>query len=331
MTDSFPAGLASTFARIALGHVTREYPHKADHVMSADTDAYLPRDMHPIFFGSFDWHSCVHGFWLLARVRRLHPDIVETGAIDSLFADSFTGEKIAAEHAYLHRPGARSFERPYGWAWLMMLWAELQESGDPHADALRPLAEDFASLCRDYFPKLSFPVRAGTHASTGFALVLMQRYARLSGDTAFHTLLQERASHWFGADTDARGFEPSGEDFLSPILVESLAMARLLPPEQFAPWFAGFLPHLAEREPAALFAPVSVSDRSDGRIAHLDGLNLCRAWCMRGLARTLDDGEAKTVLLKAADDHLAASLGNVAGDYMGEHWLASFALLALTD
>ncbi|MCQ8278048.1 DUF2891 domain-containing protein [Acetobacteraceae bacterium KSS8] len=331
MTPSFPAELAGAFARIALGHVTREYPHKADHVMNADADAYRPRAMHPIFFGSFDWHSCVHGFWLLARVRRLHPGIAEAGAINRLFADSFTEEKIAAERAYLHRPGARSFERPYGWAWLMMLWAELQESGDPHAEALRPLAEDFAALCRDYFPKLSFPVRAGTHASTGFALVLMQRYARLSGDTALADLLRDRAAHWFGKDADARGFEPSGEDFLSPILVEALAMARLLPRDRFAPWFARFLPDLAAREPAALFAPVSVSDRSDGRIAHLDGLNLSRAWCMRGLAAMLEDRVAKTFLLDAAERHLAASLGEVAGDYMGEHWLASFALLALTD
>ncbi|MEP9400482.1 DUF2891 domain-containing protein [Sphingomonas sp. VNH70] len=320
---------AAGFARIALGHVTREYPHKADHVMAGDADAYLPRRMHPIFFGSFDWHSCVHGYWLLARIRRRFPDLAEVAAIDALFADAFTADKVAAERAYLDRPLSRGFERPYGWAWLLMLHSELVVAGSAHAATLRPLADAFAARWRAHLPLMTYPVRAGTHANTAFALVLADRYARVVGDAALRELMAERARCWFGTDRSAPAWEPGGEDFLSPVLMEAMAMQRLLPADAFAPWFADFLPRLAEGEPAALLEPARVSDRSDGRIAHLDGLNLSRAWAMRAIAPAV--GAAAGELLDAtADAHLAAALDQVAGDYMGEHWLASFALLAMT-
>jgi len=320
---------AAGFARIALGHVTREYPHKADHVMAGDADAYLPRRTHPIFFGSFDWHSCVHGYWLLARIRRRFPDLAEVAAIDALFADAFTADKVAAERAYLDRPLSRGFERPYGWAWLLMLHSELVVAGSAHAATLRPLADAFAARWRAHLPLMTYPVRAGTHANTAFALVLADRYARVVGDAALRELMAERARCWFGTDRAAPAWEPGGEDFLSPVLMEAMAMQRLLPADAFAPWFADFLPRLAEGEPAALLMPALVSDRSDGRIAHLDGLNLSRAWAMRAIAPAV--GAAAGELLDAtADAHLAAALDQVAGDYMGEHWLASFALLAMT-
>ncbi|MCW6536785.1 DUF2891 domain-containing protein [Sphingomonas lycopersici] len=331
MTYDLTADHAARFARIALGHVTREYPHKADHVMTGDADVYTPRAVHPIFYGSFDWHSCVHGYWLLARVRRLFPDLAEAAAIDALFADAFTPAKVEAERAYLDRPSARGFERPYGWAWLLMLAAELVQAGSPHAATLRPLADAFVARFRDFLPLLTYPVRAGQHANTGFALVLAVRYAEVAGDTALRGLLTERAHGWFGADRDAQAWEPSGEDFLSPILMEATAMAALLPRAAFARWFAAFLPRVAAREPAALFTPATVSDRSDGKIAHLDGLNLSRAWAFHSLAAAIDAPETQAILRDAADRHLAASLDAVAGDYMGEHWLASFALLALGD
>ena len=320
---------AAGFARIALGHVTREYPHKADHVMAGDADAYLPRRVHPIFFGSFDWHSCVHGYWLLARSRRLFPDLAEAHAIDALFADAFSVEKVEAERAYLDQPMSRGFERPYGWAWLMMLQAELIVADSPHAATLRPLADAFADRWRTHLPLMTYPVRAGTHANTAFALVLADRYARVAGDTDLRERMAERARHWFGADRAAQAWEPSGEDFLSPVLMEAMAMHRLLPADGFAAWFAEFLPALADGEPATLLTPARVSDRSDGRIAHLDGLNLSRAWAMRAIAPVVGDA-AGGVLAAAAADHLAVALDEVAGDYMGEHWLASFALLALT-
>lgn len=318
--------LAARFARIALGHVTRDYPHKADHVMTGDADAYIPRIVHPIFFGSFDWHSCVHGYWLLARVRRLFPDGAEAGAIDALFADAFTPDKVEAERAYLDRPASRGFERPYGWAWLLMLASELRVAGSVHGDTLQPLADAFVARFRAHLPVLTYPVRVGTHANTAFALVLADRYARVADDFALRGQLTGRARDWFGADRAAQAWEPSGEDFLSPVLMEALAMQRLLPPDEFAPWFSAFLPDLAHGEPAPLLTPARVSDRSDGKIAHLDGLNLSRAWAMRALAKAT----GSDVLEDAAERHLAAAIGEVAGDYMGEHWLASFALLALT-
>lgn len=320
---------AAALARIALGHVTRPYPHKADHIMASDADAYLPHVVHPIFFGSFDWHSCVHGYWLLARVRRLFPDLDEVAAIDSLFAEAFTRDKVEAERAYLDRPASRGFERPYGWAWLLMLASELIAGASQHATTLRPLADAFVVRWRAFLPLLTYPVRAGTHANTAFALVLIDRYARVAGDTNLREQMTARALDWFGADRAAQAWEPSGEDFLSPVLIEALAMQRLLSAEAFAAWFAAFLPRLAAGHPVSLLVPAAVSDRSDGRIAHLDGLNLSRAWAMRALAPDLPAGTG-AMLANAAAAHLDAALGEVAGDYMGEHWLASFALLALT-
>ncbi|WP_287977251.1 DUF2891 domain-containing protein [Sphingomonas sp.] len=316
---------AAAFARIALGHVTREYPHKSDHIMTDRADIYTPRDLHPIFFGSFDWHSCVHGYWLLARVRRLFPDLPEATAIDALFADAFSPAKVAAECRYLDRPDARGFERPYGWAWLLMLYSELVVAGLPHAATLRPLADAFAARWRAHLPLMTYPVRAGTHANSAFALVLADRYARVAGDAAMRDAMAERAQLWFGRDRQAQAWEPSGEDFLSPTLMEAMAMQCLLPAETFAVWFAGFLPSL----PETLATPARVSDRADGRIAHLDGLNLSRAWAMRSLAGA-SDGRLQAALQAAAADHLAAGIGELAGDYMGEHWLASFAALAIT-
>lgn len=330
MTTELTADRAAHFARIALGHVRREYPHKADHVMTGDSDAYIPRAVHPIFYGSFDWHSCVHGYWLLARVRRLFPDLAEAQAIDALFADAFTPAKVEAERAYLDRPSARGFERPYGWAWLLMLAAELKLAHSPHEVTLRPLADAFVQRFRDFLPLLTYPVRAGTHANSAFALVLAAQYADVAGDTALHKLLVNRARGWFGADRDAQAWEPSGDDFLSPVLIEASAMAALLPADEFRAWFAHFLPRLDAREPATIFTPATVSDRSDGKIAHLDGLNLSRAWAFRAIASAIDTPGVQAILRDAADRHLDAALGEVAGDYMGEHWLASFALLAFT-
>ena len=329
MTRSLSPDLASLFARTALGHVTREYPHKADHVMEGDADAYIPRRVHPIFYGSFDWHSCVHGYWLLARLRHRFPDLPEAGAIDALFASSFTPEKVAVERDYAARPSARGFERPYGWAWLLMLSAELRRSHSPHADALQPLADHFAGAFGRYLPLLTYPVRAGTHNNTAFALVLAARYADAAEDSELRSLLADRARHWFGGDTAVQALEPSGEDFLSPLLTEALAMQTLLPAGEFVEWLSRFLPGLAEQSPAALFIPAEVSDRSDGKFAHLDGLNLSRAWAMRGIAAGSADREARAQLLASAAVHLDAAMAHVVGDYMGEHWLASFALLAL--
>jgi hypothetical protein len=325
---SLDPDLASRFARIALGHVTREYPQKLDHVMLSDEDALPPRTLHPIFFGSFDWHSCVHGWWTLLTLRRLFPEIDEAAAITELADVSFTPEKVAAELAYLDRPLSAGFERPYGWGWLLYLHVEASRHEDRRwATELEPLTRAFAERHKIYLAKLTYPIRVGTHFNTAFSLILALEWAE-----AFDDMLADAICEWaidrFGGDRDCQAWEPGGDEFLSPALVEALCMARVLPNDEFAEWFADFLPRIAQREPATLFIPATVSDRSDGKIAHLDGLNLSRAWCWRSVAPLLPEAE-RGVAEAAVTEHLAAAMPHVAGDYMGEHWLASFALLAL--
>jgi hypothetical protein len=239
---------------------------------------------------------------------------------------------VAGELAYVQRPTSRGFERPYGWGWLLKLQAELIAHGDaPWAGRLAPLAEAFADRFKDFLPRADYPIRTGVHSSTAFALALAQDYAAAAKDGALSELFTAKALAWYGADQGCQAWEPSGDDFLSPALMEAECLRRLLPGPEFRDWFAAFLPDAAKAQPATLFTPARVSDRSDGKIAHLDGLNLSRAWCWRNIAGALAAGDpVRPVALAAADRHLAASLPHVAGDYMGEHWLASFALLALT-
>jgi hypothetical protein len=328
-SERLNAEQASLFARLALGHVTREYPNKMDHVLEGPQDVRGPRDLHPIFYGSFDWHSCVHGYWTLATVLRRFPSAPEAPEIRALFDAAFTETKVAAETAYLGRPSARGFERPYGWGWLLKLQAELMAHDAPWASVMTPLAHAFADRFRDFLPRAAYPIRTGVHSSTAFALALASDYARAAGDSELLALFAEAARRWYLADSDAQAWEPSGDDFLSPTLVEAECLRRLLPAEEFGVWLADYLPGAAQRRPASLFAPAVVTDRTDGKIVHLDGLNLSRAWCWRELAGVMQ-GEARQAAETAAAVHLKASLPHVAGDYMGEHWLASFALLALT-
>ena len=320
--------LAARFASIALGHVTREYPHKPGLVFAGPEDVRRPAVLHPVFHGSFDWHSCVHSYWLLARLLRRYPDLDEAEAIRALFDRQLVAEKIAGECSTFDAPAARGFERPYGWAWLLKLAAELREAETPRwGDALAPLAERIAHRFTAFLPIAPYPVRVGTHFNTAFALRLAADYA----DADVLALLRETALAWYGADADCPAWgEPGGDDFLSPALIEAEALRRLLPADAFAPWFARFLPRLAQAEPTTLFTPARATDRSDGKIAHLDGLNLSRAWCLRALADTLPPNDPRAAPMRdAADRHLDAAMPHLAGDYMGEHWLASFALLAL--
>jgi hypothetical protein len=323
--------LAARLAGIALGHVSREYPNKLDHVMAGPEDARGPRDLHPIFFGSFDWHSCVHGYWMLARLLRRFPAMAPAGEIRALFAERFTAANAEAECAYLRRPTARGFERPYGWAWLLKLAEELSRHADTSAaSALAPMAGMMADRFKGFLPRATYPIRVGTHYNSAFAFSLAHDYALAAGDHDLDSLLREAALRWFGGDADCQAWEPGGDDFLSSALMEAECMRRLLPLADFGPWFGRFLPRVAQRQPATLFQPATVSDRSDGKIAHLDGLNLSRAWCWRSLASALPPADARRPVARAAAEaHLAAALPHVAGDYMGEHWLASFAVLAL--
>ncbi len=324
--------LASIFARLALSHVEREYPNKLDHVLRGQADLRAPRDLHPLFYGSFDWHSCVHGYWLLATLRRRCPEIAEAAAITALFERQLTEANVAAEVEYLAQPMRGGFERPYGWAWLLMLAAELSRHDEGSwSAALAPLTEAIVARFTEFLPKATYPVRTGTHFNTAFALALAMEYADTVNDDAFATLLREKAVRWYGDDVECQAWEPGGDDFLSPALAEAECMRRSLTVADFNRWLDSFLPRLEAREPATLFTPAEVSDRSDGKIAHLDGLNLSRAWCWRSLAHVWPEDDARRAIAQqAAAGHLAASLPHIAGDYMGEHWLATFAAMALT-
>ncbi len=324
--------IAEKFAGLALNHVSREYPYKMDHVLTGPQDAVEPRSVQPIFFGSFDWHSCVHGYWLMARLVRRYPDLKSAAQIRALFAERFTAANVAGELAYLARPMSRGFERPYGWGWLLALQAELElhSEGEIAAAAvqLRPLAEGFAQRFRDFLPIADYPVRTGVHSSTAFAIRMAADWAD-AFDPRLFELMRDKAVAWYGGDRDCQAWEPSQDDFLSPALIEVECMRRMLSAGQFREWLGRFMPRLAKGDPTSIFAPAKVSDRSDGKIAHLDGLNFSRAWCWRTLAAMLGDHPVAARAREAADRHIDASLPHVAGDYMGEHWLATFALLAL--
>jgi hypothetical protein len=326
---SLARDIAEKFASLALAHVSREFPNIMHHVMTGPGDVIGPRQAHPIFFGSYDWHSCVHGYWLMARLMRRYPDFAPAIQIIALFDERITPANVAGELAYISTPQSRGFERPYGWGWLLALQAELDQhttgAGKSAADQLRPLAEAYAARFAAFLPLADYPVRTGVHSSTAFALRLAADYAE-PNDPELHALMRDKVIAWYVADGGAQAWEPSQDDFLSPTLMEAECMRRFLAPAAFRAWFRDFLPDADRGEPATLFAPAHVSDRSDGKIAHLDGLNFSRAWCWRSIATAL--GETKPARA-AADAHIAASLPHVAGDYMGEHWLATFALLAL--
>jgi Protein of unknown function (DUF2891) len=329
---------AESFAAIALANVAREYPNKPDHVLGEPGDARTARSLHPVFYGSYDWHSCVHTHWLLAYLWRRCPGLRERDAIAATFDAHLTADAIAAECAYLARPDARAFERTYGWAWLLKLADELHRCDDARvrrwSQALAPLVDAFVDRYRTYLPKATYPIRYGTHPNSAFGVAFALDYARTAGIADLEALCVTKAREWFAGDRDApAAWEPSGADFLSPSLIEADLMRRVLDTNAFAAWLERLLPGLAERKPATLFAPPIVSDRLDPQIVHLDGLALSRAWCFRGIAAALPRGDPRIAIAsQAADVHVAAGLvGMQHADYLGTHWLASFAALALAE
>jgi hypothetical protein len=316
-----------SFARIALGHVARAYPYKDDHVFGSDDDVRPPSEAHPVFFGSYDWHSCVHGWWTLLTLRRMFPEMPEAAEIDALAEVTFTEEKLAVELAYLDRPLSRGFERPYGWGWLLYLQLEASRHDDRAWGArIEPLAAACSMRFDRYLRLLTYPITVGTHFNTAFALVLAREWG-VSRANSLVGQIDEWAFTAFASRSDYRGWEPGGDEFLSPVLTAALLMTHAMSPELCRPWFENLVltNGWIERE----CYPVRVSDRSDGKIAHLDGLNLSRAWCLLRISAALGDHRESARLQRIAKDHLEASLPHVSGDYMGEHWLASFALLAM--
>ena len=322
--------VARAWARLALACIGRELPNKIDHVIHGPADIAAPRVLHPAFYGCLDWHSAVHGHWMLIRLVRRFPALPEAAAIRAGLAANLTPAHLAVEAAYLAAPGRASFERPYGWGWLLQLAAELidwdDDDGRAWAAALAPLVEVIVARYHAFLPRQTYPVRTGVHANTAFGLGLALDYARAAGDGALAALIEERARTYYAADRDApAAWEPSGEDFLSPTLIEADLMRRVLAPAELVRWLHALLPRGL---PAALRAPAIVSDRTDPKLAHLDGLALSRAWCLRRLAAALPPADPLTVeLAAAAAVHAASGTAHVAtGDYMGEHWLASFAV-----
>ncbi|HME68206.1 MAG TPA: DUF2891 domain-containing protein [Streptosporangiaceae bacterium] len=328
---------AGGYAGLALENIAREFPALVSALMTAPGQfPSRPRDRTPVFYGSFDWHSCVEMHWVLVRLLRMAPDEVPGEEIRSALNAQLTPEGLGREAEYARLSGTGL--RHYGWGWALTLMHELATWSDDNdarrwAAAMEPLAAALTANFLGWLPKATYPIRVGVHANSSFALSRALPYARLQAATSRPELaeaIEQTAHRWYGADTDyPGGWEPSGHDFLSPALAEAELMARLLPPDHFLPWLGAFLPGLAAGEPAALFTPAVVSDSSDGQIAHLHGLNLSRAWCWRRLAETLPAGDPRVpVCAAAARTHAEASLPHVvADDYMVTHWLAAYAVL----
>jgi Protein of unknown function (DUF2891) len=332
------ATLAARFARAALANVTREYPRKLDDLLTAPPGDLSPRANHPAFYGSYDWHSAVHMHWLLVRLLRAHPDLPSAADAVSVLDAHLAPGPLAAERACFDAPGGRTFERPYGWAWLLELQAEALRMAEARPEARRwaraldPLAAYIAGRMREFLEVAAYPTRAGTHGNSAFASILALDYARTAGDVELIAAIDAAARKWYLADRNAPlGYEPSQTDFLSPALTEAQLMREVLPRSDFRTWLAGFLPASL----GALAVPPVTPDRSDAQFCHLDGLSLSRAWALRRLAADSTRGESDDFSLAcaaAAERHLAAGLPHtVGGDYVAEHWLASFAALALGD
>ena len=335
--SGFNAAAAQRFADLALACVHQEYPNKISHVLAGDADVKPPRELTPAFCGCFDWHSAVHGHWLLVRLLRTFPDAPFAAKAREAIAHSLTPAHIAAEVRYLDGAGRSDFERPYGLAWLLQLTAELKEWRDPQArewsGTLAPLERAAAARIRAWLPKLSYPIRIGEHSQTAFAFGLILDWARSTGDAETAALVEKRSRDYYLADRDCpMAYEPSGQDFLSPCLAEADLMRRVLPQTEFTAWLTGFLPRVPRDGSTRWLEPAVVTDPTDGKLAHLDGLNLSRAWMLEGIAAGLPSADPRLAALRAAAAaHRTAGLAAVTGaHYEGGHWLGSFAVYLVT-
>jgi hypothetical protein len=335
---AFDVAVVGRFADLALECVHKEYPNKISHVMNSDEDALPPRKLTPVFFGCFDWHSAVHGHWLLVRVCRMYPDAPFVPQARAALSESFMPDKVAAEVAYLSADGRATFERPYGLAWFLQLAAELHEWDDAQARewarTLQPLERIAAQRFKDWLPKLSHPVRTGLHSQTAFAFGLAYDWAGCRGDQEMIDLVAQRARDYYVNDRSVNlSFEPSGQDFLSPALAEADLMRRVLSPAEFAAWLGIFLPELSLDGSTAWLEPAVVTDKRDGHLVHLDGLNLSRAWMLEGIISGLPPGDPRLPGLRGvAQSHRRSGLHAITDQaYEGGHWLGSFAVYLVTE
>ncbi len=326
------------FATLALQCVRREYPNKISHVLTSDGDVAAPRELYPAFYGCFDWHSAVHGHWLLVRLASLNPDNAFRAPILEALLTNITAENIAGEVAYYTGEDRASFERPYGIAWYLQLVAELEETTDPDLKALRdilqPLEAEIVTKVKAWLPKLAYPIRLGTHNQSAFAFALLLDYARTVGDTELGQMLVEKSRRFHLEDVNCPiAYEPSGEDFLSPCLMEADLMRRVLSEQEFASWLGVFLPDIPVIGGDDWLEPGVVLDASDGKLVHLDGVNLSRAWALEGIAHGLPDTDPRIpALLASAELHKKTGIAAVSDEhYSGSHWLASFATYLVTQ
>ncbi|MEO1658455.1 MAG: DUF2891 domain-containing protein [Pseudomonadota bacterium] len=338
LPDPRPGVVEDRFALLALTCVHQEYPNKISHVLNSDADAMTPRQMFPAFYGCFDWHSSVHGHWLLTRILKTDPETPMRPAIEAALSESFTSEKIAGEIAYYSGEDRSSFERPYGIAWFLQLVGELHESDDPllqeWRETLAPLEAMIVERIEGWLPRLAYPIRLGTHNQTAFAFGLMLDYARTVGDESLEEMLTDKVLAFHVDDVDCPlAYEPSGEDFLSPCLMEADLMRRVMDQETFAAWLTRFLPTVPEDGEGDWLDPGVVLDATDGKLVHLDGVNLSRAWALEGIAEGLpSDDPRRAALLASADRHKEVGIAAVSDEhYSGSHWLGSFATYLTTQ
>jgi hypothetical protein len=334
---SFDSHAAERFANLALACVGKEYPNHLSHLLNSDADVAAPSKLTPAFFGCLDWHSSVHGHWLLVRLLRTFSNPPFASQAREALRHDLTPENITAEAAYVRAEGRANFERPYGLAWLLQLAAELREWDDPQARemsaALHPLELAALERLKTWLPKLSYPIRIGEHTQTAFSFGLALDYARLTGDNAFTDLLIAKSRQFYLNDKSCPlAYEPSGEDFLSPCISEADLMRRVLPANEFASWLTAFLPQISVAKSGDWLQPVVSPDPSDPKLAHLDGLNLSRAWMLQGIAAGLPPNDKRlTAIRNSAQAHQRAGLAAVTGaHYEGGHWLGSFAVYLVT-
>ena len=327
---------AGRFADLALACVQKEYPNKISHTLNSPEDVKSPRELTPAFYGCYDWHSSVHGHWLLVRLSRAFPDAPFVKHAATALKANITTASIAGEVKYLNAAGRETFERPYGLAWLLQLAAELNESTSPDAaglsSTLKPLEAAVVARIKAWLPKLAYPIREGEHPQTAFAFGLILDYAR-GRDPQLAEMVIGKVREFHLRDRDCPiTYEPSGHDFLSPCIAEADVMRRVLPPDEFARWLATFLPAIPADGSGAWLAIGVVTDKTDGKLAHLDGLNLSRAWMLEGIASALPPGDQRRrALLAAAEIHATSGLASVTGEhYEGGHWLGSFATYLTT-
>lgn len=328
---------ANYFAALALNCIQKEFPYKSGHVIQDSSDTALPKQLHPTFYGCFDWHSSVHGHWMLVRLLKLFPEMELAAEIRAMLAANLTKTNLDKESDYFSRSGTKSFERTYGWAWLLKLSEELHNWDDNDGriwrNNIRQLEGVIVDRYLDFLPRQEYPIRSGEHPNTAFGLAFAWDYALKVSNSQLQKLIETRALDYYLQDKNCpASWEPGGSDFLSPCLQEADLMRRVLPINQYWDWLHHFLPGIEEAKPRNLYKPVNVSDRADPKIVHLDGLNLSRAWCLYGIRNTLyDKNDNRTTIEQAANAHLHATLPHItSGAYEGEHWLASFAVYALS-